>query len=45
MKEVLEDECDFYQCYVRNDEADIYAMYTKWKGNLLDEDNFIKMIL
>ena len=31
MKEVLADECDFYQCYVRNQEADIYAMYIKRK--------------
>ncbi|KQF78703.1 hypothetical protein APC23_11035, partial [Acinetobacter baumannii] len=42
MKEVLADECDFYQCYVRNQEADIYAMYIKRKNNLLDEDDFIK---
>nr|WP_272418085.1 hypothetical protein [Acinetobacter baumannii] len=39
---VLADECDFYQCYVRNQEADIYAMYIKRKNNLLDEDDFIK---
>ena len=42
MKEVLAGECDFYQCYVRNQEADIYAMYVKRKNNLLDEDDFIK---
>lgn len=42
MKEVLEDECDFYKCYVRNEEVDIYAMYIKRKNNLLDEDDFIK---
>lgn len=42
MKEILEDECDFYKCYVRNEEADIYAMYIKRKNNLLDEDDFIK---
>lgn len=42
MKEVLLDECDFYRCYVRNQEADIYAMYIKRKNNLLDEDDFIK---
>ncbi len=42
MKEVLAEECDFYQCYVRNQEADIYAMYIKRKNNLLDEDDFIK---
>ncbi|MBU0371283.1 hypothetical protein KN506_16645, partial [Acinetobacter baumannii] len=28
--------------YVRNQEADIYAMYIKRKNNLLDEDDFIK---
>jgi hypothetical protein len=42
MKEILEGECDFYKCYVRNEEADIYAMYIKRKNNLLDEDDFIK---
>jgi len=42
MKEVLADECDFYRCYVRDQEADIYAMYIKRKNNLLDEDDFIK---
>lgn len=42
MKEILEDECDFYKCYVRNEEVDIYAMYIKRKNNLLDEDDFIK---
>ena len=42
MKEVLVDECDFYRCYVRNQEADIYAMYIKRKNNLLEEDYFIK---
>lgn len=42
MKEVLLDECDFYRCYVRNQEVDIYAMYIKRKNNLLDEDDFIK---
>lgn len=42
MKEVLADECDFYQCYIINQEADIYAMYIKRKNNLLDEDDFIK---
>lgn len=42
MKEVLADEYDFYRCYVRNQEADIYAMYIKRKNNLLDEDDFIK---
>lgn len=42
MKEILEDECDFYKCYVRNKEVDIYAMYIKRKNNLLDEDDFIK---
>ena len=42
MKEILEDECDFYKCYVRNEEVDIYAMYVKRKNNLLDEDDFIK---
>lgn len=42
MKEILEDECDFYKCYVRNEEADIDAMYIKRKNNLLDEDDFIK---
>lgn len=42
MKEVLADECDFYRCYVRNQEVDIYAMYIKRKNNLLDEDDFIK---
>ncbi|MDA5684755.1 hypothetical protein MMY91_17955 [Acinetobacter baumannii] len=31
-----------HQCYVRNQEADIYAMYIKRKNNLLDEDDFIK---
>lgn len=31
MKEILEDECDFYKCYVRNEEVDIYAMYIKRK--------------
>jgi hypothetical protein len=45
MKEVLADECDFYQCYIRNQEVDIYAIYIKRKNNLLDEDDFIKMIL
>lgn len=42
MKEILEDECDFYKCYVRNEEVDIYAMYIKRKNNSLDEDDFIK---
>jgi hypothetical protein len=42
MKEVLAEECDFYRCYVRNQEADIYAIYIKRKNNLLDEDDFIK---
>lgn len=42
MKETFEDECDFYKCYVRNKEVDIYAMYIKRKNNLLDEDDFIK---
>lgn len=42
MKEVLTDEYDFYRCYVRNQEADIYAIYIKRKNNLLDEDDFIK---
>lgn len=42
MKEILEDDCDFYKCYVRNEEVDIYAMYIKRKNNLLDEDDFIK---
>lgn len=42
MKGILEDECDFYKCYVRNEEVDIYAMYIKRKNNLLDEDDFIK---
>lgn len=42
MKEILEDECNFYKCYVRNEDADIYAMYIKIKNNLLDEDDFIK---
>lgn len=42
MKEILEDECDFYKCYVRNEEVDIYAMYIKRKNNLLDEGDFIK---
>lgn len=42
MKEILEGGCDFYKCYVRNEEADIYAMYIKRKNNLLDEDDFIK---
>ncbi|AMX18961.1 hypothetical protein IEC338SC_1825 [Acinetobacter pittii] len=42
IKEILEDECDFYKCYVRNEEIDIYAMYIKRKNNLLDEDDFIK---
>ncbi|CAI3109085.1 hypothetical protein MWMV2_MWMV2_00567 [Acinetobacter oleivorans] len=42
MKEILEDECDFYKCYVRNEEVDIYAMYIKRKNNLLDEEDFIK---
>lgn len=42
MKEILEDECNFYKCYVRNEEVDIYAMYIKRKNNLLDEDDFIK---
>ncbi|MBJ9420331.1 hypothetical protein UE233_00545 [Acinetobacter oleivorans] len=42
MKGILEDECDFYRCYVRDQEADIYAMYIKRKNNLLDEDDFIK---
>ncbi|KQQ76382.1 hypothetical protein ASF86_02450 [Acinetobacter sp. Leaf130] len=27
---------------MRNEEADIYAMYIKRKNNLLDEDDFIK---
>jgi len=45
MKEILEDECDFYKCYVRNEEIDIYAMYIMRKNNLLDEDDFIKKIL
>jgi hypothetical protein len=31
MKEILEDESDFYKCYVRNEEPDIYAMYIKRK--------------
>lgn len=42
MKEILEGECDFYKCYVRNEEVDIYAVYIKRKNNLLDEDDFIK---
>ncbi len=42
MKEILDDNCDFYKCYVRNEEVDIYAMYIKRKNNLLDEDDFIK---
>ncbi|MCU4331342.1 hypothetical protein KTG55_16165 [Acinetobacter pittii] len=42
MKEILEDECNFYKCYVRNEEVNIYAMYIKRKNNLLDEDDFIK---
>ncbi|KIE84718.1 hypothetical protein SD67_14115 [Acinetobacter pittii] len=42
IKEILEDECDFYKCYARNEDAHIYAMYIKRKNNLLDEDNFIK---
>jgi len=42
MKEILDDECDFYKCYVRNEDADIYAIYIKRKNNLLDEDDFIK---
>ncbi len=42
MKEILEDDCDFYKCYLRNEEVDIYAMYIKRKNNLLDEDDFIK---
>ena len=42
MKEIFEDECDFYKCYVRNEELDVYAMYIKRKNNLLDEDDFIK---
>lgn len=42
MKGVLVDECDFYRCYVINQEADIYAMYIKRKNNLLDEGGFIK---
>jgi len=42
MTEVLADECDFYRCYVRNQEADIYAMYIKRKNYLLDRDDFIK---
>lgn len=42
MNEVLADECDFCRCYVRNQEADIYAMYIKRKNNLLDEGGFIK---
>lgn len=45
MKEILEDECDFYKCYVRNEGVDIYAMYIKRKNNLLDEEDFIKKIL
>ncbi len=42
MKEILEDDCDFYKCSVRNEEVDIYAMYIKRKNNLLDEYDFIK---
>lgn len=42
MKEIIEDDCDFYKCYVRNEEVDIYAMYIKRKNNLLDEYDFIK---
>ena len=42
MKDIFEDESDFYKCYVRNEEVDIYAMYVKRKNNLLDEDDFIK---
>lgn len=42
MKEIVEGECDFYKCYMRSEEADIYAMYIKRKNNLLDEDDFIK---
>ena len=29
MEEVIAGECDFYKCYVRNEEVDIYAMYIK----------------
>lgn len=42
IKEILEDECDFYKCYARNEDAHIYAMYIKRKNNLLDEYDFIK---
>lgn len=31
VKEILEDDCDFYKCSVRNEEVDIYAMYIKRK--------------